>query len=396
MFGYSGAEIIGKSARLLVPEDQVGQFTSIRARVYAGQHVEHHETFNVRKDGTVFAISLTVSPIRDDGAIVGASVICRDVSEQQKASAAARRMAAIVESSDDAIIGATLDGIITSWNPAAERTYGYSSAEIIGKSGSRLRPEDRAGEMYAALAAIKAGQPVEHIETNRVRKDGTVFPVLISIAPIRDEDGAIVGASSIARDVTEQRHALAAAQRMAAIVEHSDDAITGRTLDGIITSWNPAAERMFGYSSAEIVGTSADLLIPEDRAGEAAEVVAKIGAGQHVQHLETIRVRKDGTVFPVSLTFSPIRNAGGTVVGESVICRDVTNERQALAAAQRMAAIVESSDDAIVARTLDGIITSWNPAAERMFGYSSAEMVGQPIDLPTPEDRAGERISIPV
>src|SRR5665647_2184472 len=390
MFGYSGAEIIGKSARLLVPEDQVGQFTSIRARVYAGQYVEHHETFNVRKDGTVFAISLTVSPIRDDGAIVGASVICRDVSEQQKASAAARRMAAIVESSDDAIIGATLDGIITSWNPAAERTYGYSSAEIIGKSGSRLRPEDRAGEMYAALAAIKAGQPVEHIETNRVRKDGTVFPVLISIAPIRDEDGAIVGASSIARDVTEQRHALAAAQRMAAIVEHSDDAITGRTLDGIITSWNPSAERMFGYKSEEIISKSVTFLSPEGRTSEAATVLAKVRAGQAVEDFETVRVRKDGTVFPASLTVAPIRDEDDAVVGASVICRDVTNERQALAAAQRMAAIVEDAEDAIISGSLNGIIMSWNPAAERMYGYSSAEIIGKPAKFLTPRDRVRE------
>ena len=131
----------------------------------------------------------------------------RDVTEQKQAFEAAQRMAAIVENSDDAIIGRTLDGIITSWNPAAERMYGYSSEEIIGKSVILLSPEDRAGEMIAILAKISAGQPVERLETIRVRKDGTVFPVSLTVSPIRDPDGTIVGASAIARDMTEQKQA---------------------------------------------------------------------------------------------------------------------------------------------------------------------------------------------
>ncbi|HZX98518.1 MAG TPA: PAS domain S-box protein [Dermatophilaceae bacterium] len=395
MYGYSSKEIVGKSGRLLTPDDRADEIKTILAKVKAGEHVEGFETERVRKDGTVFPVSITIAPIRDENdAVVGASAVHHSLTEQGQALTVAQRLAAIVESSDDAIIGRTLDGIITSWNPAAVMMFGYSSKEIVGKPIDLLSPEDRAGEMVSILAKISAGRPVDNFETVRVRKDGAVFPVSLTVSPIRDADGAVVGASVIARDMTEREKAFEAAQRMAAIVEGSDDAISGGSLDGIITSWNPAAERMYGYSAAEVIGKPAKFLTPKDQAGEVKAVLEQIRAGRHVEHLETKRVRKDGTVFPVSLTVSPIRDADGAVVGTSVIHRDLTEQKSALAIAQRMAAIVEYSEDAIIGRTLDGIITSWNPAAARMFGYSSKEIVGKHIDLLTPEDRADEMISI--
>ena len=117
---------------------------------------------------------------------------------------------------------------------------------------------------------------------------------------------------------------MAVAQRLAAIVEGSNDAIVSRTLDGTVTSWNPAAERMFGYSSVEIVGKAINVLTPEDRAGERISILAKISAGHPVENFETVRIRKDGAVFPVALSVSPIRDDGGAVVGTSVIYRDLT------------------------------------------------------------------------
>ena len=391
MYGYSSHEVIGRYVGdLLAPADRVDEARAVLAKIGASQHVERLETVRVRKDGTTFPVSITVAPIRDvDGEVVGASAIHRDVTEQRQAFEAAQRMAAIVESSDDAIISRGLDDAITSWNPAAERILGYSSEEIIGKSASILVPEGRAGEFEAIVTKVKDGNRIEHLETTRLRKDGTVVPVSLTVSPIFDEDGAIVGASTIARDVTEQRQALVVARRMAAIVQDSDDAIIGETLEGLVTSWNPAAARMYGYTSEEITGKSVDLLIPKDRAGDAKAVVARVSAGEHVEHLETFNLRRDGTVFPVSLTVSPIRD-DGTVVGASVICRDVTDQRQALAVAQRMARIVEDSEDAILTGSLDERITSWNPAAERMFGYSSAEVVGKPAKFLTPKNRTNE------
>jgi len=326
MFGYSAEEIVGKSARLLVPQDQAGDFKRAFSKVNAGQPIRHLETFSVRKDGTVFPVSLTVSPIRDDGAVVGASVICRDVTRQREAFATVQRLASIVEFSGEAIFGRTLDGIITCWNPAAESMYGYSSEEIVGRPVHLLIPKDRTGEIEASLAKISAGRSVEHLESICVRRDGTAFPVSLIISPIRD-DGAVVGASLISRDLTEEKRALTVAQHLAAIVENSEDAVISRSLDGIITCWNPAAERMYGYSSAEIVGKPADILIPAHPTTKSDAVLEQIKAGQHVEHLETRRVRKDGTVFPILLTVSAIRDAAGALIGTSLIHRDVTEHK---------------------------------------------------------------------
>jgi PAS domain S-box-containing protein len=126
-----------------------------------------------------------------------------------------------------------------------------------------------------------------------------------------------------------QKKAFDAAQRIAAIVENSDDAIIGSTLDRIITSWNPAAERMFGYSSQEIVGKSAWLLTPENLTEQAETIMARVRNGHPVERLETTRVRKDGTMLPVSLTISPIPDPGGTIVGAAAILRDMTERKSA-------------------------------------------------------------------
>lgn len=170
------------------------------------------DTIRPRKDGKVLPLSRSTSPIRDEGESqngdsTGAAAVLNDAAEQKQVSEAGQRMAAIVESSDDAIIGMTLDGIVTSWNPAAEKMLGYTSEEIIGKLIHVLSPADRHSEMKAILTKIKAGQHVDHFETILLRTDGTPITVSISLSPIRDVDRAIVGASTIARDVTEQKQA---------------------------------------------------------------------------------------------------------------------------------------------------------------------------------------------
>jgi PAS domain S-box-containing protein len=514
LFGCDREELIGQPIDVLVPESLWQIYAEHRQGYFADPRTRslglELELSGRQRDGTEFPINISLSSI-ETGDVLLVITAVRDVNQRNRAVHAAALGSAIIEYSDDAIISMTLDGIITSWNPAAERLYGYSSKEVIGRSGEFLLREDRAGELNAILSRIKDGQVVEDAAYSVIPyKDGTVVPISITVSPIRDVDGEVVGLVSLHRDVTAQRQALETAQRMAAIVENSDDAIFGRALDGIITSWNTAAERMFGYSSAEILGRSADLLVPKDRARETDSVVDKVKAGQRIEHLETIRVRRNGTVFPVSLTVSPICDEG-SVVGASVICRDVsevkhaavyarslieaapdplmmispqgkitdvneatvkatgaprdaligtdfsgyftdphkaregyqrvfaqesvadypltlrhrdgtltevlynasvyrdtggnilgvlaaardmTTQKDALETAQRLAAIVESSDDAIIGRTIDGIITSWNPAAAKMFGYSSKEIVGKHIGLLIPADRGGEMISI--
>jgi PAS domain S-box-containing protein len=295
------------------------------------------------------------------------------MSREKQAVEETRLIAAVVEISDDAIIASTLGGIVTNWNPAAERLYGYSSQEILGKSGTLLAPEDRASQMEAVLVRVRDGETVEHLETTLVRKDATVVPVSLTIAPIRAEDGTIVGVCTIHRDVTERGRAFDVAQRMEAIVESSDDAIIALTLEGIVTSWNPAAERLFGYTTEEIIGEPAETVTPEDRPDEMKDILAKVKDGEHIDHLETIRVRKDGSVFPVSLTVSPICDAGGVIVGTSMISRNMTELRHAVRYAR---SLIEASVDPLVTISPAGEITDVNEASIKVTGVPRDELIG--------------------
>ena len=220
----------------------------------------------------------------------------------------------MVESSDDAIVSKDLNGTIVTWNAAAERMFGYPAAEAIGQSIRLIIPADRQAEEDTVLATIRAGRAVSHFETMRQRKDGTMLPISLSVSPIRDASGTVVGASKIARDITTQREAAFAMQRLAAVVASSDDAIVTKDLAGTITSWNPAAERMFGYTESEAIGRSVRMLIPPELQGEEDGVLARLRAGLGVDHYETVRQRKDGRRLSISLSVSPIRDEAGTVV----------------------------------------------------------------------------------
>jgi PAS domain S-box-containing protein len=391
LYGYSSQEALGSDASLLMPEDRAGGERALLAKIKDGVAVEHFETMGVRKDGTVFPVSLSVAPVRgEDGAVVGATAVHHDVTEQGKAFQAAQRLAAIVESSDDAIIGKTLDGIITSWNAAATRMYGYSDQEILGEPIELLSPRDRPGEIKDILAKVKAGLRVEHFETECVRKDGAVFPVSLTVSPIRDPEGAVVGASTIAHDVTELRQAFARAQD---VIEAAPDALVGVDQGGVIAFVNRQTELSFGYDRDELVGQLVETLVPESfravhpghRASYGADPVNRpMGAG-----LELTGRRRDGTQFPVDISLSSVQTKDGLLVAAAV--RDVTEQRRASEAAARLAAIVKSSDDAIIGTTLEGIVTTWNAAAERMLGYSSEEIIGRSGALLNDTDRAQAR-----
>jgi PAS domain S-box-containing protein len=241
----------------------------------------------------------------------------------------ARHFAAIVASSDDAIVSKTLDGIVVTWNAAAERLFGYPASEIIGQSIRLIVPPDRQEEEDRVLSAVRRGETVDHFETVRQRRDGSLVPISLTVSPIRDGSGAIVGASKVARDLSRSQRIPGDAMRLAAIVDSSDDAIVGKDLNSTITSWNAAAERMFGYNAEEAIGRSVRMLIPADRQHEEDEVLRRITHGEKLEHYETIRQRKDGTLFPVSLTVSPVLNGEGVVVGASKIARDITERTRA-------------------------------------------------------------------
>jgi diguanylate cyclase (GGDEF)-like protein/PAS domain S-box-containing protein len=230
--------------------------------------------------------------------------------------------------------------------------------------------------------AIQPGSPSSSpslatiLEGFRVREDGTVFPVSVTVAPTRNEAGAVIGTTAIPRDVTEHRRVFEAAQHLAAIVENSGDAIISGTLDGTITSWNPAAERMYGYTSAEIIGKSATVLSTKGQVGETRATLARIGAGQQVERVETTRVRKDGTTITVALTFSPICHPDGSVVGVSTIARDLTEQQHAAKNARNLI-VAEELVHTVMAAASFGIAMTDSDGFIKVVNHSLCDLLGR-------------------
>jgi PAS domain S-box-containing protein len=266
-----------------------------------------------------------------------------------------RHLAKIIDSSDDAIVSKDLNGIIQFWNAAAERMFGYSAGEAIGQSIRMIIPDDRQQEEDYVLSRIRAGQAVTHFETVRKRKDGRHIPISLTVSPVYDDEGVVIGASKIARDISDRKHADLVARRLAAVVESSDDAIVSKDLNGIIMSWNPAAERMFGYAASEAIGQSIRMIIPAELQAEEDMVLARIRGRQSVDHYETRRRRKDGLELLVSLTVSPIVDETGVVVGASKIARDITERARLRTIAAEQTSIAQKLGEVgtLVASSLD-------------------------------------------
>ena len=277
---------------------------------------------------------------------------------------AAAHLAALVESADDGIISKQLDGTVTSWNAAAERIFGYSAAEMVGTPIYILIPPELHEEERRILARISNGERVERYESTRLRKDGTRITIELTISPLRDRAGVIIGASSIKRDVTGRKRSSEALARLAAIVESADDAILAKRLDGTVTDWNAAAERIFGFTAEEMVGTSITRLVPETLWEEERDILSRVGRGEHVTHYETLRRRKDGAEISVSLSISPIADPHGGITGASSIMRDTTEQRRT-EAALRQAAKLEA-----IGRLAGGLAHDFNNQLYALGGFA--------------------------
>src|SRR6195256_3291917 len=177
--------------------------------------------------------------------------------------------------------------------------------------------------------ALKERRAVNGQEAVAERRDGTRVPFMAFPSPLRDDSGALVGAVNMLVDITERKRTEEIAQRLASIVESSDDAIVSKDLNGVIASWNRGAERLFGYEAHEIIGKPVTVLIPSDRHDEEPHILERILRGERIDHYETIRRRKDGSLVEISLTVSPVKNAEGEIIGASKIARDITERRRA-------------------------------------------------------------------
>jgi PAS domain S-box-containing protein len=247
----------------------------------------------------------------------------------RKAEEEALRLSAMVQSANDAIIGKTAKGIVQTWNPGAERLYGYRAAEMLGRDMTVILPPDQSDEEGKILERIGRGEQVDHFDAVRMHKDGRFIHVSIAISPIWGKSGEVIGASHVARDVTQGTELELARARLAAIVESSDDAIISKNLNGIVQTWNKGAARLYGYSALEMMGRPMSLLLPPDRSDEETLILKRLAKGERVDHFETVRLCKDGREIDVSLSISPIYDKDGIVRGASHVARDIT-ERHTL------------------------------------------------------------------
>ncbi len=276
---------------------------------------------------------------------------------------ASNLLAAIVDSSDNVIISKNLDGIITSWNTTAQRVFGYSAKEAIGAHITLIIPKDRLPEEDSIMSRVRRGERIEHFDTVRQRKDGTLIDISLTISPVRDSSGRIVGASKVAREITDRKRAERSTALLAAIVDSSDDAIVSKTLDGIITSWNKSAEQMFGYLPEEAVGKHITLIIPRDRWDEEAGIIDRLRRGERVDHFQTVRRRKDGSLVDVSLTISPVKDSSGNIIGASKVARDISASVRAAEALrgseEELRRLSQSLDHQVRSRTGELQELSW-------------------------------------
>jgi PAS domain S-box-containing protein len=410
---YSRDELLGQNHRILNSGHHSKEFFQQMYRTIANGQVWRGEICNRAKDGWIYWVDTTIVPFAgEDGKPHQYVAIRADITERKRAEEAlkeslATSKVALKELADQkfaldqhAIVATTdVQGTITYVNDKFCAISKYSRHELVGQNhrilNSGHHPVEFFRQMYHAIAN---GQVWRDEICNRA-KDGSIYWVDTTVVPFLDAYGKPRQYMAIRADITERKRAEEVRERLAAVVESSEDAIISKTLDGAISTWNRGAAKVFGYSSLEAVGKPALLLIPPDRLHEEAHILERIRRGESVEHFETVRIRKDGKNIDISATVSPIRDSSGVIVGASKIARDITERKQAesrlagqaeelsrqaeelhrsqqaLEAQKLMLqSVLDSIDEGLVAADENGKFIIWNPAAAKILGLGATNL----------------------
>ena len=325
LFGYSAEEALGNEISMLIALGRLDEELRIIRRITRGENIEHYETERIRKDGCVVRISLNVYPIRDsEEKIIGASINARSIEERLRAQKnqleGEIRYSALLERITDAFCAFDKNWCYTYVNKQGGELMHRPPESLIGKNIWEEFPETVGSGTYNAYnEAIREQQYICYTSYSPPLGrwlENHLYP---------SSDGLSV----VIRDVTEHKKAEERQALFVSMVTSSEDAIISKDLEGIITSWNPGAERLYGYSAKEAIGQNISMIVPGDRPNEDAEILEKIKKGRRVEHFETTRVKKTGGTVYISLTVSPIKDIGGNIIGASKIARDITGRKDA-------------------------------------------------------------------
>lgn len=381
--------IVNENTRMTV-ENPVTKVLKEGAVVGLANH-----TILIRKDGTEIPIDDSGAPIRNnEGKIIGVVLVFRDITDRKRADEAVRKWEQVFEhASWGVVIANPADNTLQAVNRAYAEMHGYTVDELVGMPiAQTIAPEAQSRWLDNVRVTDRRGHNV--YESLHIRKDGTRFPVLMDVTAVRDRDGKVIFRAANLQDITDRKLAEERIALAASIVESSDNAIIGKTLDGIIISWNTGAEKMYGYTADEVKSRHISILAPDERGEEIDAILERLRQGEPVYHYETKRVRKDGSQVDVALTISPIKDGRGKVVGASTIARDITERNRAEAEKARLLSEIEQQRHRLnnVMANVPGVVwEAWGQPdeanqridfvsdyVETMLGYSVQEWLSTP------------------
>jgi len=395
IFGYSAEEVVGQHISLLMPPERVEDMRRILERVRRGERVDHYETKRRTKDGRIIDVSLTVSPVRDaDGNIIGASKVARDITEQKRA-AVERKEAEfrnVLESAPDAIVITSDQGRIVRLNRQAEAIFGYTREELLGEPVEILMPErfrERHPKHRAAYSPKSRPRPMgTGLELYGRRKDGGEFPVDITLSPMEITDGFLI--ISVIRDITYRRRTEEQLVKLSRAVEQSANLVIIADTQGRIEYVNPNFTRVTGYTPDEVIGQNPRILKSEKTSPEEFRRLWETITSGREWRGEFLNKMKNGELCWASASISPIRNHQGVITHFVAIEEDISELKRAeealRASERRYRQLTEATLDAIVVADERGVISLFNAAAQRTFGYSEQEALGQPLTILMPPE----------
>jgi PAS domain S-box-containing protein len=383
IFGHPIAEMMGREVTMLMPD-----YLREVHRKAVDRYVEtkkKHISWTVIKltglhsAGTEFPIEVSLGEHVHGTRRIFTGIV-RDISERGKSETLLRqseeKYAKMVHSSPDAITLRSLpDRRYLEINEGFARLTGYTAEEVLGKTPGELNLWVEREPHRTTLQKLEADGQVTGEEFRFRTKSGEIRYGRVSAVRVTMNGRQCM--LSATHDITDRKRAEEALSQLASIVESSDDAIVGKTLDGKIVSWNAGAERIYGYTASEVIGQPVNILVPEEQRDEVPEILRKLSRDERIHHYETVRVRKGGQRIHVSVTISPVKDAEGVIIGASAIARDITERKRVEEKLQEseshFRSLVHDAPYGIYRVTVDGRLLHVNPALVKMLGYESAQ-----------------------